>query len=292
MKALKNLSVSIVNYNNGDYLIQCLKSLKQQKQLDMDILVVDNASTDGSLEKAKKDFPDIHFLTNKENLGFSKAHNLTLRKITSEFILILNPDTEIQRGDLVDLIEYMEDNPEVGALTGKVILPNGSLDWASHRGFPTPWASLLYYFFKNDNLYHLSSKPLNQTHEVDAISGSFFLTRKSILDKVGIFDEDYFMYAEDIDLCFRIKQAGFKVMYKPTVEVLHHKGVSSGLKKHSQGIATANVETRKKAFDAFYQTMKIFYKKHLEKKYPFFINWLVYLGINLKWWLAKRKLTV
>ena len=133
---------------------------------------------------------------------------------------------------------------------------------------------------------------MRKDHEVDAISGSFFLTRKSVLDKVGLFGEDYFMYAEDLDLCFRIKKAGYKIMYIPEVKIIHHKGVASGLKSHSQKITTATYDSRLKAFNAFYETMKIFYKKNLEKSYPFFINWLVYLAIDLKWFLAKGKLQV
>jgi GT2 family glycosyltransferase len=144
----------------------------------------------------------------------------------------------------------------------------------------------------NDSLYHLTDRNLEEIHEVDAITGAFFFTRKSVFEKVGYFDEDYFMYAEDIDLCYRIKKAGYKIMYIPKVSVLHSKGVSSGLKKHSQNISQANLETRKRSLNYFYKTMKIFYKKHYEKSYPFFINWLVYLGINLRWFLAKRKLTV
>jgi GT2 family glycosyltransferase len=186
----------------------------------------------------------------------------------------------------------MEENSEVGAATCKVILSNGKVDLTAHRGFPTPWASFRYYFLKDDSLYHQSKKNMDKPHEVDAISGSFFLTRKSVLNDVGYFDEDYFMYAEDIDLCFRIKSAGYKVMYVPKVSIIHHKGISSGLKKHSQHISTADLETKKRAMNAFYKTMKIFYKKHLERKYPFFINWLIYLGINLKWALAKRKMHV
>ncbi|MDO8429049.1 MAG: glycosyltransferase family 2 protein, partial [Candidatus Daviesbacteria bacterium] len=148
------------------------------------------------------------------------------------------------------------------------------------------------YFLGNDRLYHLSGEDMTKIHEVDSITGAFFFTRKSVLDKVGIFDEDYFMYAEDLDLCYRIKSAGYKIVYVPSIKVIHHKGISSGLKKQTARLSTADLETKKRSLDYFYETMKIFYKKHLEEKYPFFINWLVYLGINIKWLLAKRKLEV
>lgn len=296
MKNCPKLSISIVNYNSGDFLVSCLNSLEGVKnEVDFDVWILDNASADLSFQKAKGEFPQFHYFESKENLGFGAGHNVNLKKIESEYILILNPDTEIKVGVLKRMVEFMDTNPDVGASSCKVILPDGSLDWASHRGFPTPLASLLF-FLGDDRLYHLSGKPMDKPHEVDSISGAFFLTRKSVMDKVGPpaggFDESYFMYAEDLDLCFRIKQAGFKIMYLPEVSIIHYKGVSSGLKKHSQEFTTADLETKKRSLDAFYKTMKIFYKKHYEKNYPFFINWLVYLGINTKWWLTKRKLTV
>lgn len=286
------LSVIIVNYNCGDYLIQCLKSLEATKsKLDLDIWVVDNDSIDDSLEKAQKLFPDFHYIENKENLGFGAANNQVLKLVKNEYILMLNPDTEVEEETLPYMVKYMDEHPDVGAATCMALLENGKMDWGYHRGFPTPWASLLY-FIGNDKLYHLSNKDMSKIHEVDAISGSFFLTRKSVFNKVGLFDEAYWMYAEDIDLCFRIKKAGFKIMFVPDVKVVHIKGVSSGIKQHSQEVTTATRDSRMRAFNSFYETMEIFYKKNLAVNYPFFINWLVYLGINIRWTLAKRKLKV
>ncbi len=289
---MDNLSISIVNYNGGEYLIKCLKSIKKvRREARISVYLIDNASTDGSIELVKRGNLADQLIENQENLGFGKAHNQILKIVKDENILFLNPDTELKKGVISTMLKFMEENKDTGAATCKILLPDGSLDWASHRGFPTPAASFLY-FLGNDSLYHLSRKNLGKIHEVDAISGAFFLTRKSVLDKVGFFDEDYFMYAEDIDLCFRIKQKGLKVMYVPTVEIVHHKGVSSGLKKHSQIITSADLETKKRSLDAFYKTMKIFYKKHYEKSYPFFVNWMIYLAINMKWMMAKRKLVV
>jgi GT2 family glycosyltransferase len=288
---MAKLTVSIVNYNTGDYLMRCLKSL-DESDVSMEVWVVDNASVDDSVEKAKKKFPRVRFILNSENLGFGKAHKQVLEKLETEYVLILNPDVEFGKSIISDVIKYMEKNPEVGAATPKIVMSNGELDWAAHRGLPTPWASFKYFFLKDDSLYHLSQADFSKPHEVDAISGSFLLTRKDILKKTGLFDEDYFMYAEDIDLCYRIQRAGYKIMYLPELEVLHHKGISSGLKKHSQGETSATIETKKRSLNAFYKTMLIFYRKHLAQNYPFFINWAVYLAINVKWWLAKRKLVV
>lgn len=292
---MAKLTISIVNYNTGEYLLRCIKSLeKVTGEIDMVVYIVDNASSDDSLWKVKNEKInlDINYILNDQNLGFGKAHNQVLKKLSTEYILILNPDVEVKKGDLATMISYMEDNPGIGAATPEIILPNGMIDLTAHRGFPTPWASFKYFILKDDSLYHLTGQDLTKTHEVDAITGAFLLTRKSVLEKVGFFDEDYFMYAEDIDLCFRIKKAGYKIVYLPQVKILHHKGISTGLKKHSLQNSTATTETRKKMTGYFYQTMKIFYKKHYAKHNFFLINWLVYLAIDLKAFLAKRKLTV
>ncbi|MFA5933041.1 MAG: glycosyltransferase family 2 protein [Microgenomates group bacterium] len=287
------LSIVIVNYNSGDFLSDCLESIyKSDKIIDFDIWVVDSASSDKSIDNAKKRFPKINYLLNKDNVGFTKSNNQALRKVKNEFILILNPDTKVLPDTLSHMIKFIKSNPEVGAATCRVELANGKIDWGSHRGFPTPTASFFYYFLHDDTYYHLSNLDMTKDHEVDAITGAFFLTRKSVLDKVGLFDEDYFMYGEDLDLCFRIKKAGYKIMFTPEVKIIHYKGVSSGIKQHSQEITQASKESKIRAFNSFYETMKIFYRKNLAKDYPFFINWLVYLGINLKWFLALRKLHV
>lgn len=290
---MKKLTISIVNYNGGEYLLSCLESLKNvSKKLEFDVFVVDNASTDGSLESAKNKFPNVNYISNKENLGFGKAHNIVLKKSRTPYLLILNPDCEVFPGTLEYLIDYLDKNPDVGVCSPKIEKADGSLDLASHRGFPTPWASFLYFVLNNDRLYHLTDRDFNKTQEVDSIVGAFMLIRKSVLDKIGYFDEDYFLYGEDLDLCFRIKKAGFKVMYVPEVKIKHVKGISSGIKKHSQQDSSADTQTKNLALDNFYSTMKLFYKKHYSKKYPFLLNWLVYLGIDTKLFLAKRKKTV
>lgn len=286
------LGVSIVNFNAGDFLLQCLKSLDNQKEVGLDVWVVDNGSTDGSLERAKQVFPNLHYITNGSNLGFAKAHNLVLKNLKTDYILILNPDVKVLPGTLKSVLDFMDNNSEIGIASCRVVQEDGKIDLASHRGFPTPWAAFLYFVMGDGRLYHLTDRDMNKPHEVDAVSGAFLMTKRSVLDEIGLFDEDYFMYAEDIDLCYRAKKAGLKVMYLPQVSVVHFKGISSGIKKHTQDISQASLYSRKKALDAFYQTMEIFYKKHLAEEYPVFINWLVYLGINLKWALAKRGLKV
>lgn len=296
----KKLSIIIVNFNSGEYLYKCLNSLNRlKKEVDFDIWVVDNNSTDKSLSSAKKNFPPagrqgpkVKYIENYKNIGFGKANNVAISKITSEYILFLNPDSMVPAGTLKYMVNFLENNTDVGAASCKVEKKDGSLDWASHRSFPSPFVAFQYFILKDDRVYHLKGRDFNIPHEVDVIVGAFFLVRKKVLDEVGGFDKDFFMFGEDIDLCFRIKEAGYKIMYVPEVKVLHFKGVSTGLKKHSQEITKASIETKKRSIDDFYHSMKIFYEKHYRDKYPFFINWLVFLGIHIKWWLAKERLTV
>lgn len=288
---MKDLTIAVLNYNSGEYLLKCLESIcKVCMEANISIVVIDNNSTDESFSLIESKFTNVEFVKNKENLGFSKGYNPTLKKIKTEFILLLNPDCILQKGVIKRILEDFEDET-VGAATCKIVLPDGKVDLTAHRGFPTPWASLLY-LLGNDSLYHLTNKISGEVHEVDAIAGAFFMTRKSILEKVGYLDERFFLYGEDLDLCFWIKKAGYKIIYDPCVEIMHFKGISSGLKKHSQELSLADKKTKAKARDAFYEAMVLFYDKHYKKNYPFFINWLVYLGIYTKWALAKFKTTV
>ncbi len=289
---MKNLTIAILNFNSGEYLSKCLESIKLvEDEANITTIVIDNNSFDDSLEIAQSKFKKVEFIMNPENYGFSKGYNEALKNVKTEFILLLNPDCLLERGVIKKVLEDFQTDPKVGAVTGKIILSNGKVDLTAHRGFPTPWASLLY-AIGDDSLYHLTGKLSNENHEVDAISGAFFFTKKSILDEVGYLDERFFLYGEDIDLSLRIKNKGYKILYDPSVKITHYKGISSGLKKHSQKLTAANFATRTRARDAFYEAMILFYDKHYKNKYPFLINWLVYIGIYLKWGLAKIKSTV
>lgn len=295
---MKNLTIAILNYNSGGYLSKCLQSLKEiRDEAEISVVVIDNNSTDGSLIEAKSElsYPsfigkNVEFIENNENLGFSKGYNPTLKKIETEFILLLNPDCILKKGVIKKILEDFEDGT-VGVATCKILLPDGKVDLTAHRGFPTPWASFLY-LLGNNSLYHLTNKISQEIHEVDAISGAFFMTKKSVLENVNFLDERFFLYGEDIDLSLRIKKMGLKIIYDPGVEIIHYKGISSGLKKHSREFSEADKETRTRARDAFYEAMLIFYDKHYKNKYPFFINWMVYSGIYIKWMMARLKNTV
>ncbi|HLC88033.1 MAG TPA: glycosyltransferase family 2 protein [Patescibacteria group bacterium] len=289
---MKSLTIAILNFNSGDYLRRCLESIKNvEGEAEINVIAIDNNSSDQSFDLKDLKIKDVEFVQNEENLGFSKGYNKTLQKIKSEFVLLLNPDCLLQKGVIKKILEDFEEDKKTGAATCKIILPNGKTDLTAHRGFPTPWASLLY-VLGNDSLYHLTNKMPDEIHEVDAIAGAFFMTKKSILEEVGYLDEDFFLYGEDIDLCLRIKKKGYKILYDPEVEITHYKGISTGVKKHSQDLTAADSKTRQRAMNAFYESMIIFYNKHYKKTYPFAINWLVYLGIYLRWSLAIIKKSV
>ncbi len=298
---VSKLSVIVLNYNAESFLKQCLLSLRFDQSSEYEVIVVDNASSDGSVAMVKQQFPEVKLVTSDINLGFAGGNNLGLKEAHGEYLLFLNPDTTVPKETIPTMLEYMESHPDVGLATCYVELATtGKIDPACHRGLPTPWASFCY-FGKLEKLfpkiklfsgYHLWYKDLSKIHEIDSPSGTFFLVRRSIIDRVGSFCEDYFMYAEDLDLSYRIKQAGYKIMFVPTVEITHFKGVSSGIKEHSQNVTTADTVTKNRSIGAFYDTMRLFYKRHLADQYPFVVNWLVYLAINIKKAIALRAKTV
>ena len=276
------LSIIIVNYNTKEYLRQALQSIKQSTdQLDKEVIVVDNASTDDSLNLVKHNFPWVKLIASPQNLGYAAANNLGLKQASSEYILFLNSDTEILPDTLSIMIDFMDQHKDVGVSTCRVELPTGQIDPASHRGFPTPWAALTYFTgletaFPKLRLfgqYHQGWQDLSMIHEIDSPAGAFFLTRKQILDAIGSFDDRFFMYAEDLDLALRIKQAGWKVMYVPTTKIIHHKKKSG---RHS-----ADPHLRRTTSQHFFTTMKLFYDKHYKNRYPFIVRWLVLIGIRL-----------
>lgn len=284
---MKKLSIIIVNYNTKDLLIQCLESVAQAtKDLDVEIIVVDNGSTDNSVEESKRF--QVKLIENKKNLGYAAGNNVGIKQAQGKYILLLNSDTLVEKETIPKMLKFMEENPKVGVASCRVELPDGSLDPACHRGFPTPWASLTYFLgleklFPKSTIfgqYHLGFLLMDKPHEIDSPSGAFYLVRHEVIEKVGLLDEDYFMYGEDLDWSYRIRQAGFKIMYYPGVKIIHYKKQS--------GRAKEDGEVKKETTKYFYDTMKTFYKKNYEKKNNFLVNWLMRSGINLKKWTSKR----
>ena len=301
-----DLSIIIVTYNVKSLLRNCLVSLKDSidhSQLSAEVFVVDNGSDDTQLMIADE-FKWVSYTSNPVNDGFSKSNNFALKKARGKYFLVLNPDTELEKDTIQKIYQYMEDNPDVAIATGKVVLPDGNLDGACHRGFPTPWNSLSRFLHLSKkyptsrlfNGYNMGYLDINDTHEVDCVTGAFMFVRKlSILgdDKhkeVGYFDEDYWANGEDIDWCYRFKLSGWKIMYVPIAIITHYKGASSGTQISSQKVTTADRKTKEKWINAFYDAMPIFYNKHYRTKYPFFVKWIVLLGVEIKRRVALRKL--
>ena len=283
---MTDFSIIIPSFNTKEVTLQTIESVKKYlTNVSAEIIVVDNASTDGSVEALQKR-TDIVSLLLPENLGYSKANNKGLEVATGTYILFLNSDIVTDNVDFEELKMYMDEHQDVGALTVKVSLPEGGIDPASHRGFPTVWRSFCYYsklekVFGNIPLlnsifggYHLLDQSLNTIHEIDSPTGAFFLTRKSLMNELKGFDETFFMYGEDLDLSYRIKEKGYKIIYYPNYQVTHLK--------YKSGLGNTSEEVRRKIKHHFYDAMKILYNKHYKKKYPTFITKMIYSVIDFK----------
>lgn len=252
------LSVIIVNYNVKHFLEQCLHSVyKAATGIETEIFVVDNNSVDGSAQLIREKFSQLHFVENKENIGFSRANNQAIRKAKGKYILLLNPDTVVEEDTFSKVIGFMENHPDAGGLGVKMIDGKGTFLPESKRGLPTPWVafykmfgiSKLFPHSRKFGKYHLSYLDENEIHEVDVLSGAFMLLRKETLDKIGLLDETFFMYGEDIDLSYRITLGGYKNYYFPETTIIHYKGEST--KKGSLNYVKV-----------FYNAMIIFARKH------------------------------
>ena len=265
-------SVIIVSFNSKKFLDQCLASLLNTA-LDnnkLEIIVIDNASTDGTYKFLQKKYPTVHFQLNSQNLGFAKANNLGIKNARGKYILLLNPDTLVPEDCLPEMADFMEKNKNAAIATCRVEMADGTLDDACHRGFPSPWNAFCHFTYLANifpsslifNGYHLGYRNLNKIHQIDSCAGAFMLVRKSVGDRLNWLDEDYFWYGEDLDFCFRAKQASFKVFFVPFVKMIHYKGISSGIKKHSLHFSTADKKTKIASTRARFEVMRLFYRKH------------------------------
>lgn len=252
------LSIVIVNYNVRYFLEQALGAVRRAMQgIEGEVWVVDNHSADDSVRMVRERFPEVKLIANTHNPGFAVANNQAIRQSQGEYVLLLNPDTLVEEDTFHKCLRFMDEHPEAGALGCKLIDGSGKFLPESKRGFPTPWVAFCKTFglsrlFPRSplfNRYHLGHLSEHETHEVDVLAGCFMFLRKSALERSGLLDEAFFMYGEDIDLSYRIQQAGFKNYYFPETKIIHYKGEST--KK-----GTLNyVRT-------FYQAMIIFARKH------------------------------
>ncbi len=285
-----DISVVIVSYNTKELLDECLVSLEVAlKSLKSEVFVVDNNSRDGTAEMVAKKHSWVKLIANNNNSGFSKANNQAIKKAKGEYVLILNPDTRVLSDTLTKMLNFIKSRPDVGVATCRVEFTSGELDVDCRRHFPTPWRALTYFsglskLFKGSKIfdqYNYGYQPANVEHEIDACVGAFMLIPKKVIDKVGMFDEEFFFYGEDLDWCWRFKEAGYKLVYTPITKIIHHKGASSGIKKSSQAVTKATQESKKRVMKESVRAMRIFYRKHFQSQYPFFVNWAVYLGMFL-----------
>jgi GT2 family glycosyltransferase len=258
-----DISIIIVNYNVKEFLQNLLHSINKSVQnISHEIIIVDNDSHDGSVELIQQNFPEVKLIINKENLGFGKANNIAMKQAEGEYFLLLNPDTLLSEDTLKEMMSFLKNNPDAGIAGCKILNPDGTLQLACRRSFPGPWTSFckvmgLSNLFPHSKIfakYNLTYLDENQTYEVDAISGSFMMMKREAYEKTGGFDQDFFMYGEDLDLCYRIQKEGYKVFYVHSAQIIHYKGEST---------KRSSIDDTK----LFYDAMHLFVKKHFSASF-------------------------
>jgi GT2 family glycosyltransferase len=271
-----DLSIVVVSFNVKELLRDCLTSIDAARgDLSIELFVVDNASDDGSADMVAREFPTAHLIRNADNRGFSTANNQALRLARGRYSLLLNPDTWLPPNALAESVRFMEENPDIGAMGPRLLMGDGRLDLACRRSFPSPEVAFyrlsgLAKLFPNNPrfaAYNLRDHDETEPLDVDSVCGAFMLVRREAIDQVGLLDEAFGMYGEDLDWAYRLKQAGWRVRYQPTITVKHYKGQSS----------------RRRPWRAlwwFYDAMHIFYRKHYEPNRPRLMNAVVHAAIN------------
>ncbi len=288
------LSVVILTYNSSLYIQNCIKTLvdsfSKDRFYDYEIIVVDNNSKDDTVERVSslkgRYAKRVKLIVNSRNFGFSKGNNIGARKASGDFLLFLNPDVMVQNIKFSVLLNFLSSRKKAGALTVKLLREDGSIDMACHRGMPDLWRSFCYlsglerlarfssFTARIFGGYHLLDKDLAKTHTVEAISGAFFLVKRKVFDQAGGFDEDYFMYAEDLDLCYRINKAGYRIYFYPRFKALHLK--------YKSGLGADSEKIRLKTRYHFWEAKKIFFQKNLAKRYSKIVGRIILMLLDLK----------
>ena len=267
-----DLSVVILNYRTFELTKNTVNSIFEYSYpFSVEVIVVDNASGDDSLSRLQEYFKDrVKFIASAENNGFAAGNNQALRVAQGKYVLLLNSDTIVWEDTLENIYDYMESHSDVGACGCRVLLEDGELDKACKRSFPNVKNSFFRLFHiptkSEDNNYNLDNLPDDGIYEIDCLTGAFMFIRSKALDEIGLLDETFFMYGEDIDLCYRIKEGGWKIVYYGKNKITHLKGASSKKQKS-------------KLIYEFYRAMYIYYKKHHAKESFFLTNIVVYIGI-------------
>jgi GT2 family glycosyltransferase len=276
---MTDISVCIVTLNARDYLRDCLKSLEiNTTEIELEIIVVDNGSTDGVLEMLAAEFPHVITIRNSANLGFTRPTNQAMRRGTGTYFLWLNPDTLIHPLAVNLLHSFMEAHPEAGICGPKILNRDGTLQAACRRGVARPWNAISYFLglhrlFPKSRLfggYLLNYLDENETAEVDGVSGSCMLVRRTMAEQIGYMDERYFAYQEDADFCFQAKKAGWKVYYYPESQITHFGGLGG-----------SRAQPYKSVFE-WHRSYWMYYRKNLAADYFFLFNWLYYGVMAIK----------
>lgn len=231
-----DITVSIVNWNTKEELAACIETVLSQHNIDMDLIVIDNASSDGSADLVREKFADtIRLIENPDNLGFGAAHNQSIRRYTSRYILLLNPDCRLLESDVLSkMVAFMDDNPDVGIIGPKIHNTDGTLQFSA-RHYPNMIAAVFRHtvfgkLFPNNRFvrdYLLTDWKHDQISDIDWLSGAALLLRREMLDQIGMLDERFFMYCEDVDICRRAHMGGWRVVYYPMVSISHRIGAAS-----------------------------------------------------------------
>ena len=299
-----DLSIIIVTYNSTQLALRTLDSYRQAVTQDKDnrveIIVVDNCSSARTADAIAEHHPEVQLIRNPDNFGYSRANNIGFQASRGRYLLFSNPDIEVYPETLPALISLLDESPDVGACTPFLeLMKTGKLDWSAHRGFPTPWSSFTYMaglsrccrisqrtarWFGG---YHLLDRDLSSPHHVDVIEGGFTFIRREVFQAAGHWDEDYFLFGEDIDLCLQIAEQGFKIMFYPQVRARHLMGSTTGLKKESPPV---DPQVRAKSYHCFYDAMRLFYDKNYKNKYGPVVRGAVLAGIETKRFLGRRKM--
>jgi len=263
----RDLSIIILNHNTRDWVLNALRCVYENfpSETKTEVIVVDNASSDDSVKAIQTEFPKTSLILSSKNGGFAHGNNLAITQSDSRYIMLLNSDAEFTSNTSIDrMIDYMDQHPHVAVMTPKLVLPDGAIDLASHRGEPDPWSAFTY-FSKLERVfpesktfggYHQTWQNFEETHEIAACSGAAMIVRMTAVQKVGVLDERFFMYAEDLDWCKRFRDAGYSIVFFPDSQVVHHK--------YKSGIGKTQSNSKTKEY--FFETMKQYYEKHYDHR--------------------------
>ncbi len=301
-----DISIIIVTYNGRELALATLDSfwraLDAAPGLRCEVIVVDNHSQDGVAETVASHPIGACLIRNEANLGFSRANNRGFAASSGRFLLFANPDIEIDEQTLPRLLDRLALEPDVAACTPRLwVIGKPEIDWGSHRGFPTPWAAFTHFsglarltrrssrLARVFGRYRLLDRDLDLPHDVDAIEGGFFFVRREAFVAAGLWDEDYFLFGEDLDLCYRLKRNGARIAYFPQAQAWHHLGGTTGLKRHSRQRANISEADRRRAYDSFFDAMHLFYEKNYRDCYSAPVHGLVSLGIETRRLLGRAR---